>query len=144
MVVRREATKFDVSSVLPLVREYSGVRAQGEMIKEREGELKKRLSIIVEEHGTQDEKGHLRLDLPESTGGYLGLQRQRRVSRTLDEDKAAKILKAAGLTDVCYRMEPVLDQDAVMAQLYSGGLSEEDIDEMFPTKISYAFLPVKG
>lgn len=144
MVVRRQAERFDPNSVLSIVREYSGVRAQAELIKAREGEIKRRLSTIVEEHGEADEKGHLWLQLPESTGGYISLQRQRRVSRALDEGKAERILAAAGITEQCYRLEPVLDQDAVMAALYEGTLTEAQIDEMWPQKISYAFVPVKG
>lgn len=144
MVVRREVGTFDSTSVLAIVREYSGVRQQGDLIKAREAELKKRLSSIVEEFGEADEKGHLWLPLAESTGGYVSLQRQRRVSRTLDGEKAARILAGAGISDKCYRMEPVLDQDAVMAALYEGELTDDQIDEMWPQKISYAFVPVRG
>lgn len=144
MVVRRQAERFDPNGLLSLVREYSGARAQTTLLSAREGELKRRLSTIVEEYGEADEKGHLWLQLPESAGGYISLQRQRRVSRALDEDKAERILAAAGITEQCYRMEPVLDQDAVMAALYEGTLTEAQIDEMWPQKISYAFVPVKG
>lgn len=144
MVVRRPVEEFDPASVLPTVREYSGVRAQGELIKAREQELKRRLSSIVEDHGEEDEKGHLWLTLPESAGGYVSLQRQRRVSTSLDEEKTERILAGAGLTERCYRMEPVLDQDEVMAALYEGLLTEAQVDEMFPQRITYAFVPVKG
>lgn len=143
MVVRRLAERFDPASILSLVREYSGTRSQGELIRARETELKKRLSTIVEEHGEEDEKGHLWLELPEATGGYQSLKRERRVHTGLDEDKAERILAAAGLTERCYRMEPVLDQDEIMAALYEGLLTEAQIDEMYPQKISYAFVPVK-
>jgi len=35
---------------------------------------------------------------------------------------------------------PMLDEDAIMSAFYSGYLTEEDIDAMFPAKVSYAFL----
>jgi hypothetical protein len=39
---------------------------------------------------------------------------------------------------------PVLDEDADMACLYEGLLSEEDVDTMFPKKITWAFVPSKS
>jgi hypothetical protein len=144
MVVRRQAEKFDPSSILYLVREYAGVRSQSELIRARETELKKRLATIVEEYGEEDEKGHLWLVLPEATGGWQSLKRERRVRTGLDEDKAERILAAAGLTERCYKMEPVLDQDEIMAALYEGLLTEQQVDEMYPQTVSFAFVPVKS
>jgi len=37
-------------------------------------------------------------------------------------------------------MVPVLDEDAIMTAFYEGYLTEEDIDFMFPSKTSYAFI----
>ena len=37
-------------------------------------------------------------------------------------------------------MVPVLDEDAIMSAFYEGYLTEEDIDAMFPSKTSYAFI----
>jgi hypothetical protein len=41
-------------------------------------------------------------------------------------------------------MVPMLDEAEVMACLYEGLLTEEEIDEMFPKKVSYAFLTSKA
>jgi hypothetical protein len=41
-------------------------------------------------------------------------------------------------------MEPVLNEDQVMACLYEGLLTEEDVDSMFPKKIIWAFIPSKS
>jgi hypothetical protein len=37
-------------------------------------------------------------------------------------------------------MVPVLQENEILACVYTGELSESDIDAMFPKKISYAFL----
>jgi hypothetical protein len=76
--------------------------------------------------------------------GYRSLQRQRKVSQSLDPAEANRILTAKGLADRCYSMEPVLNEDQVMSCLYEGLLTEEDIDTMFPKKIIWAFIPSKS
>ena len=40
-------------------------------------------------------------------------------------------------------MMPVLKEDEVMACLYEGLITEEEVDKMFPKKVSYAFLTSK-
>ena len=40
----------------------------------------------------------------------------------------------------CIIMIPTVSEDAIMAAFYKGQLSEEDIDSMFPAKVSYAFV----
>jgi hypothetical protein len=41
-------------------------------------------------------------------------------------------------------MVPMLDESEVMACLYEGLLTEEEIDSMFPKSVSYAFIPSKS
>lgn len=37
-------------------------------------------------------------------------------------------------------MVPQIDEAAIMAAFYEGYLTEEDIDTMFPSKVTYAFI----
>jgi hypothetical protein len=53
---------------------------------------------------------------------------------------AEDLLKERGIYDKCVKMIPVLQEDAIMSCVYTGELSEADVDTMFPAKISYAFL----
>ena len=55
-------------------------------------------------------------------------------------DIAEALLKERGIYDKCVKMIPVLQEDAIMSCVYTDELSEADIDKMFPSKISYAFL----
>lgn len=106
--------------------------------------IQSELSNIVDEFGEPDEKGHLWIRLPHEVDGYTSLQRQRKVSQTLDEDTAEELLKSKGLYDRCYEERPVLKEDEVMACLYDGLLTEEDIDKMFPKKVTWAFIASKA
>lgn len=126
------------------VREFLGLRSRVEDLTAQRDALKSELSDIVDTDGEPDEKGSLYIQLPEEIDGYTALKRQRKVSQSLDSETAEKLLKEKGLFDRCYVMEPVLKEDEVMACLYDGLLSEEEIDIMFPKRVSYAFVPVKA
>lgn len=94
--------------------------------------------------GEEDENGHAYLDLPEQVGKWVGLQRQRRVTDTLDEETAFQILKDRGLEDRCIKMVPQIDPDAIYACLYEDLLTEGEIYAMFPIKVTYALVAVKA
>lgn len=126
-----------------LVREYTMLKQQKDALEDRLKQRRDQLSNIVEQDGESDDKGHLVLDLPEPVEGFKRLVRQRRVKRQLDEHVAERILDQKELAERCYQLVPVLNEDAVMQCLYEGLLTEADIDKMFPTTITWAFLPVK-
>jgi hypothetical protein len=142
-VIEREAPK-EGNPIIAKVRKYVSLRARIEDLTKEQSTLKSELSDLVDNEGTPDEKGHIWYSLPEEVDGYQSLQRQRRVTQKLDEDTARAILKQKGLTDRCYKLVPVLDESEVMACLYEGSLTEEEIDSMFPKSVSYAFIPSKS
>ena len=125
------------------VRRFLTLKGRITDLAVEQDEIKKELSELVDSTGTPDEKGNIWLSLPEEIDGIISLQRQRKTSRSLDESYAERILRKKGLYDRCYKMVPVLDEGEVMAAHYDGLISEEEIDEMFPTKVSYAFIPSK-
>ena len=106
---------------------------------------KRRTTLMgaITELGDEDDKGHVTLELSHQVGGYVALQRQRRVSVSKDEEVIEEILEAKGLKDRCVKMVPQVDEDAVMACLYEGLLTEEDIYAMFPEKVTFALVAVK-
>jgi hypothetical protein len=130
--------------IVSKVRKYVSLRSRIEDLTKEQSSLKTELSTLVDNEGTPDEKGHLWYSLPEEVDGYISLQRQRRVTQKLDEDEASRTLAARGLSERCYKMVPVLDESEVMACLYEGLLTEEEIDAMFPKSVSYAFIPSKS
>lgn len=132
------------SPIVSKVRKYVSLRSRIEDLTKEQSSLKTELSALVDNEGTPDEKGHLWYSLPEEVDGYVSLQRQRRVTQKLDEAEASSILAKKSLTERCYKMVPVLDESEVMACLYEGLLTEEEIDSMFPKSVSYAFIPSKS
>lgn len=133
-----------VDSILRDVREYVFLKKKIDDLAKEQNTIKAKLSDVVDTEGESDDKGHLWYRLPEEVEGYVSLKRERRVTSGLDLEEAERILKDKGLDTRCFRMQPVLDEDAVMACLYEGLLTEEEIDTMFPKKITWAFIPSKS
>ena len=129
---------------MPKVSEFITLRSRIDDMSTQRDSIKADLSELVDTVGEPDEKGNLWLRLPHEVDGFTSLQRQRKVSQSLDEDTATELLKAKGLYDRCYAMLPVLKEDEVMACLYEGLITEEEVDKMFPKKVSYAFLTSKA
>ena len=142
-VIERETPKAP-NELLKKVRTYLSIKGRIDDLTKEQSTLKKELSDIVDEEGTPDEKGHIWYSLPEDVEGIKSLQRQRRVAQSLDQDIAEELLKEKNLSDRCFKMVPVLDEAEVMACLYEGLLTEEEIDSMFPKSVSYAFIPSKS
>jgi hypothetical protein len=136
--------KPPVSSVLSKVQQFIAIKRQVDDLTKEQSQLKTFLSDLVDQEGEPDDKGHLWYPLEQEVDGYRSLQRQRKVSQSLDSNEASRILKEKGLADRCYSMQPVLNEDEVMSCLYEGKLTEEDIDTMFPKKITWAFIPSKS
>jgi hypothetical protein len=132
------------TSILSKVRQFVTIKRQIDDLTKEQVQLKAFLSNLVETEGEEDDKGHLWYTLEQEVDGYRSLQRQRKVSQSLDPAEATRILGAKGLAERCYSWEPVLKEDEVMACLYEGLLTEEDVDTMFPKKIVWAFLPSKS
>ena len=121
------------------IRQYLALKDQLDLITKRQTEIKQRLIEVVDAVEA-DDRGHRILSVEDETVGEVTLTRQRRVSKSLNMDVAEEILTKKGIKDTCIKMVPVIDEGAIMAAFYENYLTEEDIDLMFPSKISYAFL----
>jgi len=136
--------KKPVDSILAKVQHFINLKRRIEDLTKEQTELKTFLSDLVDNEGEPDDKGHLWYSLDQEVDGYRSLQRQRKVSQSLDMAEATRILKEKNLDSRCFVMQPVLDEDAVMSCLYEGLLTEEDVDMMYPKKITWAFIPSKS
>ena len=141
-VIERENPKDP--GFMTKVVEFITLRSRIDDMSKQQSAIKSELSELVDTVGEPDEKGNLWLRLPHEVDGFTALQRQRKVSQSLDEDVALQILKDKGLYDRCFTMMPILKEDEVMACLYEGLLTEEEVDSMFPKKVSWAFLTSKA
>ena len=122
------------------VRQYMAIKDNIDLLTKRQSEIKKRITDFIDEFGSMDERGHRVFDIEDTSFGVKRVMKQRRVSKNLDMDVAEGLLAERGIKDTCIKMVPMLDESAIMAAFYEGYLTEEDIDKMFPEKVSYAFV----
>jgi hypothetical protein len=126
---------MDINTVKQTVKQYLSLKSEIDLLVDRSNTLKERLKTDVQELGKTDERGHVVLEMED-----VKLTNQRKVSKNLDMDIAEKMLREKNIYDKCVKMVPVLQENEILACVYTGELSESDIDEMFPAKVSYAFL----
>jgi hypothetical protein len=130
----------DLDPIRREVQQYVTLKDEAEAITERVNTIKKRLTGYIEDLGEPNEKGSIVLTVDDERTGTRSIVKQRRVSKQFDEDKANSILQSKGVFETCTKTITVLDQDAVMAAYYEGKLTDEDIDTMFPEKITWAIV----
>lgn len=122
------------------VQQYVSIKDELNLLTNRQKEIKTRLVEYLKEYGEVDSRGHIVLDVDDAVTGVSKITHQRKVIKNLDMDVAEKILAEKNLTDKCVKMVPSLDEAEIMALFYRGELTEEDIDAMFPAKVTYAFI----
>lgn len=143
-LIEEEGRRFDdPESIEAQVREYVKVKATIDMMESRSKELREKLFAHLEAEGLEDDKGNVQLDLPDAIDGVVRLEKQRRVTRKLNEPKAEEILKEHGIYEEVFVLKPVLEEDNLMAAFYEGKITEEELDEMFPANTVWALRTLK-
>jgi hypothetical protein len=125
------------------VREYAKLKASMEFMESRQKEIREKLFQAFEDQGFEDDKGNLQLMLDSEVEGIVRLEKQRRVSRKLNEPKADEILTELGIKDEIFVLKPVLEEDALMAAFYEGKITEDQLDDMFPATVTWALRTLK-
>lgn len=126
-----------------VAKEYLTLKESIDMLDKRKSELRDKLFAFIDTDGEVDDKGNIWLDLPDEIGKGRALQKQMRVTRSLNEEQADEIIEKAGIGDLVYKTVRVVDQDAVMGCLYQGTLTEEEVDAMYPPKVTWALTTPK-
>jgi len=138
------------------VREYIMNRSLREKSETDEGRLKKQLMDELAAHGKLKEGGHREIDLaapqafPSYKGGkaviknITGIERKRRVSQSLNEERTMALLKEKGLLDLCTEVVVVLNEDAVLGANYSGQIADEELADLYDENETFAFYLVEG
>lgn len=121
-------------------KEYAFVKKQIEYLEKQQKELKDQIFTYLESNGEKDSNGNIFTELPEPVDGFVNVIKQRRVSRKINESAAEKIITQKGLEDKLYKTIRIVDEDALMAALYSDELTEAEIDDMYPEKIVWALI----
>jgi hypothetical protein len=126
------------------IREYVYVKKNIDAMDARAKELREKLFAHLDEDGFEDDKGNIQLELATDIDGIVRIEKQRRVTRKLNEPKADEILSELGIKDEIFVMTPVLDEDKLMAAFYEGKITEEQLDDMFPANVVWALRTLKS
>jgi hypothetical protein len=139
-VAPTENRNVDENSLLSRTKKYAFLKAQLDFLEKEQKVLRAELFESLDSEGVEDDKGNIIIELPEEVDGVSSIVKQRRVSRKIDEDKAAEIIHNKGLQDSLYKTVIVVDEDALMAALYEDVLTETEIDEMYPQSVTWALV----
>lgn len=131
---------MDLQEITNLVRQHVMFKARVDDLNSQHSDVKNKLTEAIEELGETDDKGHIVVEINDETSGVGRAMRQRRVSKVLDIEIAEELLKERGIHERCITMVPVLNEDEIMAAYYDGAITEEDIDKMFPSKVTWALV----
>lgn len=124
------------------VREYLVVREQREKLAKDENKRKAGLMEALSALPT-DDRGHVIHELPAPVGPVTGVQRQRRVSVSMDEDAAMALVHKYGLQDRCLETVQVLNEDALLAANFEGLIPDADIKALYSESESFALVLIK-
>lgn len=129
-----------VNNTEALVREYKHLKIETDKLGKRQKELRDQLLTVIVDGGYEDDQGHMWFEFDDAIDGVASLQRQRRVTRVVNDDNADEVLSAHGLWDTCTELIRVVNEDRVMAALYDNELTEDDVDKIYPPKVTYALV----
>lgn len=133
-VVKREEQQPDTAYLARLAEEYKKSKEALAIVEKRTNDMKKELSTIVEQFGTADDKGHLWLQ-----AGDLNLKREKRVSRSFDNQSAEQWARDNGYWDEVKEVVEILSEDKILGLAWTNKELEETIMSFYVEKESWAF-----
>jgi len=142
-VLPEEVRISNPDSIESQVREYAKIKASMDVLEARQKELRTLLFAHLDAEGLEDDKGNIQFEFGTAIDGITRLEKQRRVTRKIDEFKAEEVLEELGLADDVYELKKVVNEDALMAAYYEEKISEEQLDEMFPANVVWALRTLK-
>jgi hypothetical protein len=138
------------------VTDYLANRSMRERSSAMEDSIKKTLMEVLAAQGELKEGGHRQIDLaaPQDFASYkagklapkviTGIERKRRVSQSLNEERTMALLKEKNLVDECTEIVVVLNEDAVLGANYGGKISDEELAALYDESETFAFYLVEG
>ena len=121
-------------------KQYIFFKKQVEYFESELKSLREKLFEDIDANGEVDGSGNLFVELSSEIDGVTMLQKQKRVSRKIDPQMADNLIVSKGLENELYKTIQIIDEDALMASLYEGKLTEEEVDLMYPQKIVWALI----
>jgi hypothetical protein len=141
---------LDTAAPWEKTRQFLALKFQETEIVTRKNKLRDEVSVHVDANGEVDEKGSKfwKLDPPIEVNGqkFTEVKRERRVSTSLDAEKAEELAVAKGIRDRLFKQvtTEVLDQDELYVLNQEGVISDEELDGLFVETESFAFKPIRA
>jgi hypothetical protein len=139
-VAPAENRNADETDLIARAKKYSFLKSQLDYLEKEQKALRAELFEVLDLEGEEDDKGNIVIELPEEVDGYNSIIKQRRVSRKIDETRAEELITEKSMEDTLYKTIRVVDEDALMAALYNDELTEAEVDEMYPSSITWALV----
>jgi hypothetical protein len=139
-VKEEEPRASEVNEFEAQAKQYIFFKKQLEYFESEIKSLREKLFEKIDTDGEVDGSGNLFVELSNDIDGVTMLQKQKRVSRKIDEQMADNLIVSKGLEKELYKTIQIIDEDALMAALYEGKLTEEEVDLMYPQKIVWALI----
>lgn len=141
--IEEEVTRFsDPNDFKSQINEFIKAKNAIEILDSRSKELREKLFAHLDLEGEEDDKGNLFYELDSPIDGIVRLEKQRRVSRKLNEELAMSLVEELKLN--CVKVVYQIDEEALMAAYYEGKITEEQLDSMFPSKVTWALMTKKS
>lgn len=133
--------------------DFNRKAAQWALIKDRVETQQTLLDALKEDMvadlkalGVRDDKGSYVMDLGRSYEvngkAFTGLKYQKGTTRIVDEDAAGRLAKEKGLHKRLFPSQPTFDAQEVYVLFQEGLLTEEEVDAIFPEKVTWSFVRV--
>jgi len=132
---------LDLDALREEVSAYYALRQQAALLNEEVETRKTRIKAAVQKYGETDpETGSLYLKLGDPLhNGIAELKNQCAVSNRMNEPMAEEILSNKGLWEEMIEWVAVPDEGRIRAAFYDNKISQDELDRMFPTRVTYSF-----
>lgn len=124
---------YDVDYYSRLVKEFKKSKEAIEALTKRQSSMRDELVNFLTENGYEDEKGHLRIDLPDANLKY-----ERRVSRSFNKEAAESWAKDQGIWDLVSEVVELISEDKLLGYAWLHEEVEEAVQSFYSEKESWA------
>lgn len=141
--VRRNVDRptIDMAGLRSQLEVWYGHRKSEKQAKSGAEKLKTTFKAMVERFGTRDEKGSQFIEISPPVGPIVAIKNERRVTPTVNDEEAVKILQKKGMFEAPYVvMEPRIDYDAVRGAVFEKKITRGESARIFGTNETYAFV----
>jgi hypothetical protein len=134
----KDSQRDTVDQLTSEVIQYKTLKDEIDALTEQKNRVRDSLMETIEIVGDLDDKGNQWLELDQPVEGIEKLLRMRKVSQKVNEERALEIVREAGLEETCIKTVEVIDEDGVFAALFDKLLTEDQVENMFDKKVSWA------